>query len=343
MKLKAKRLSGVWGFTSGLAHFVMMGMFVQGFWFGSKLVRDGSVTPGDVMAVFWACLIATSNLQMCIPHSITMAKGKAAMASLMTLASDLPPPPAAPPAQPATPASISTTGKYAPTSPSHSTTLTLTKLPTTTKNPKPFRNLRKIKPSRCYGELALHNITFAYPTRPTLPVLEDVSLYLPARETTFIVGSSGSGKSTVAQLLLRMYDATDATNGARGYVSLDEQDVMYLDEDWVRSKVMGVTQSTCVLLEGRTVYENIACAAPDRAVTKEEVEEACRAALIHEFVRDLPEGYETVLGGSGGGVSLSGGQRQRVAFARARLRNPEVLILGTFFFFFFFSRCHFVY
>ncbi|KAJ2933006.1 hypothetical protein H1R20_g4086, partial [Candolleomyces eurysporus] len=290
MKLKAKRLSSVWGFTSGLAHFVMMGMFVQGFWFGSKLVRDGTVTPGDVMAVFWACLIATSNLQMCIPHSITLAKGKTAMASLMS----------------------PRCGFGSPTSsPSCATCVS-----------KPFRNLRKIKPTRCYGELALHNVSFAYPTRSSVPVLQDVSLYLPARETTFIVGSSGSGKSTVAQLLLRMYDATE-----RGYVSLDEQDVLYLDEDWVRSKVMGVTQSTCVLLEGRTVFENIACSVPDRVVTREEVEEACRAALIHEFVRDLPQGYDTVLGGSGGGVSLSGGQRQRLAFARARLRNPEVLIL----------------
>jgi ATP-binding cassette subfamily B (MDR/TAP) protein 1 len=75
-----------------------------------------------------------------------------------------------------------------------------------------------------------------------------------------------------------MYDAKEP-----GHISLDEQDMMYLNEDWVRSKVMGVTQSTCVLLKGRTVYENIVCAALDRAVTKEEVEEveeACRAALI---------------------------------------------------------------
>ncbi|KAJ2913175.1 hypothetical protein MD484_g7239, partial [Candolleomyces efflorescens] len=320
MKLKAKRLSGVWGFTSGLAHFVMMGMFVQGFWFGSKLVREGKVSPGDVMAVFWACLIATSNLQMCIPHSITMAKGKEAMASLMSLAGDEPsshpshPPPAqgaGVPPSPKSPSSIST-GKFTST-PTTAMLSPATKL-TPPKNPKttPFRHLRKITPARCYGELALHNITFAYPTRPSVPVLEDVSLYLPAREMTFIVGSSGSGKSTVAQLLLRMYDVSSSSSGdkgnanangngngqSNGYLTLDEQDVTYLDVPWVRSKIMGITQSTCVILEGRTFFENIACAT-ERPVSKEEVEEACRAALIHEFVRDLPGGYETVLGGGG--------------------------------------------
>ncbi|KAF6757915.1 P-loop containing nucleoside triphosphate hydrolase protein [Ephemerocybe angulata] len=305
LKTKGTKLVRVWGFSSGVAQFVMMGMFVQGFWFGAKLVREGRISPGDVMAVFWACLIATSNLQMCIPHSITLQKGKFAMASLITLATDSMPPPNSQPAQPASPDG---NGPVTPTA--------------AVASRKPFRNLRKITPARCYGELALHNVGFAYPTRPTLPVLQDVSLYLPARETTFIVGSSGSGKSTVAQLLLRMYDATDS-----GYVTLDEQDVLYLDENWVRSKIMGVTQSTCVLLEGKAVFENIACAVPDRVVSREEVEEACRAALIHDFVRDLPEGYDTLLGGSGGGVSLSGGQRQRLAFARARLRNPEVLIL----------------
>lgn len=297
---KATKLIQVWGVTSGVAHFVMMCMFVQGFWFGSKLVRDGKISAGDVMAVFWACLIATSNLQMCIPHSITLAKGKFAMASLLTLASEtMPPPPA-----------------HEPTTPATATTTTVVSCR------KPFRNLRKITPTRCHGEFAVHDVSFAYPSRPSIPVLSDVSLYLPAREMTFIVGSSGSGKSTVAQLLLRMYDAD------QGYLTLDEQDIMYLDETWVRNKVMGVTQSTCVLLEGKTVFENVACCVPDRVVTREEVEEACRAALIHDFVRDLPRGYDTLLGGAGGGVSLSGGQRQRLAFARARLRNPEVLILG---------------
>ncbi|TFK17892.1 hypothetical protein FA15DRAFT_675726, partial [Coprinopsis marcescibilis] len=312
MKEKAKKLAAVWGLTSGVAQFVMMGMFVQGFWFGAKLVREGSVSPGKVMAVFWACLIATSNLQMCIPHLITIAKGKFAMVALLTLAtsfssspsdreSHVPPSPTV--VGPASPSKAAS-----PASPSHP------------------RKLRKITPKRCHGELALHNVTFAYPTRADVPVLQDVSLYLPAHEMTFIVGSSGSGKSTVAQLLLRMYDCPQPNGGS---VTLDEQNVLYLDDTWVRSKVMGVTQSTCVILEGKTFFENIACAAVcPELVREEQVEEACRAALLADFVRDLPEGYKTVLGGSGGGgVSLSGGQRQRLAFARARLRNPEVLIL----------------
>ena len=172
----------------------------------------------------------------------------------------------------------------------------------------------------------LNNVSFAYPSRPTLTVLKDVSLFLPANETTFIVGSSGSGKSTIAQLLMRMYDPQD------GVVTLDERDMRFLDEEWMKGHVAGVGQqgaSGVVILDGKTLFENVAIGArlEEGQVRRESVEEACRAALMHEFIRDLPHGYETILGG-GVGVGLSGGQKQRLSMARAKLRNPTVLILG---------------
>lgn len=122
---------------------------------------------------------------------------------------------------------------------------------------------------------------------------------------------------------------------------MDEQDIKFLEETWVRENVMGVGQAVggggCVVLEGRSVFENVAAvvAASERQVSREEVEEACRAALLHDFVRDLPEGYDTILGGSSG-MQLSGGQRQRLAIARAKIRNPPVLILGTLYYYFLF-------
>ena len=94
------RANGVWGVTSAMSQFVSFGMFVQGFWFGAKLVRDGTVSAGDVMAVFWACLIAASNLQLCIPQFITIAKGKFAMVSLYTLINPPLPPPSSKPTSP---------------------------------------------------------------------------------------------------------------------------------------------------------------------------------------------------------------------------------------------------
>ena len=207
IRAATKRCNAVWGVTSTLAQFVMMAMFVQGFWFGSRLVKSGKVSAGDVMAVFWACLIATSNLQMCIPQFIILAKGKFAMASLIAL--------------------IESSPEAPPSSTSSS------------RNPFPFRTarrptyLRKIIPPRCTGELALHSVTFAYPSRPTLPVLKDVSLFLSAHKTTFIVGGSGLGKSTVAQLLLRLYEPQSGT------IQLDDQDMGFLDDIFVRRHVAG--------------------------------------------------------------------------------------------------------
>lgn len=298
MRTAANKCIRVWGITSSLGQFAMMAMFVQAFWFGSKLVRDGSITPGVVMSVFWACLIATSNLQMCIPQIIVLSKGKFSMAALLALAESVP---AAPQSNPTVHASMK-----------------IARRPT---------QFRKIAPAKCRGEFELDGITFAYPSRPTLPVLQDVSIFLPSNETSFIVGGSGSGKSTIAQLLLQMYATTD------GIIRFDDQDVRYLDEDWMRSHVAAISQG-CILFD-MTVHENVAMgvAYPGSSrrpedVTRAEVESVCRAALMHEFARDLPEGYDTRLGN--GGANMSGGQKQRLAIARALLRNPTVLILGMF-------------
>ncbi|KAF7305096.1 hypothetical protein MKEN_01224800 [Mycena kentingensis (nom. inval.)] len=294
MTAATKKLNGVWSMTSGLAQFVMMGMFVQGFWFGSKLVRERQISPGDVMAVFWACLIATTNLQMCIPQFITLAKGKFAMVSLLTLVDnndddfgDVP---------------LNSDNKPQPSR-------SLRK--------RPAHSLRKIRPMKCAGEFALHNISFAYPSRPNVHVLDDVTLFLPAYETTFIVGGSGSGKSTIAHLLLGLYSPQ------AGQIQLDDQDIKFIDEKWRRQHVAGVEQG-CILFD-MSVHDNVALGAGGRPVSREDVKQACIAALMHEFVRDLPDGYDTLLGTNG--ASLSGGQKQRLAVARAYLRDPTVLIL----------------
>ena len=172
-----------------------------------------------------------------------------------------------------------------------------------------------LQPDACAGQLELVDVAFTYPTRPGVPVFQRLSLQVPAGRTLALIGESGSGKSTVIQLLLRFYDP-DA-----GSVHLDSNDLRQLNIAWLRRQLGLVSQEPALF--ATTLAENIGFGA--EGANKEEVEAAARAANAHGFISELPDGYQTFVGERG--VQLSGGQKQRIAIARAVLRNPTVLLL----------------
>ena len=162
------------------------------------------------------------------------------------------------------------------------------------------------------GDVAFEDVWFRYGDAWTL---EDVAFTVPAGTTTALVGETGSGKTTCAYLVARLYDATE------GRVTIDGTDVRELTFPSLTAAVGVVSQET--YLFHASVRENLRFARPD--ATDEEVEEAARAAQIHSLIASLPEGYETVVGERG--YRFSGGEKQRIAIARTILRNPPILVL----------------
>jgi ATP-binding cassette, subfamily B, bacterial len=163
------------------------------------------------------------------------------------------------------------------------------------------------------GDIEFHHVNFAY--RENFPVVSDLSLHVPAGKTIAVVGATGSGKSTLVKLIMRLYEVT------QGKITLDGIDIKDLQLSELRSCIGWVSQD--VFLFHGSVLDNIAYGSFDATVDR--IVHAAKVAEAHDFIEQLPEGYDTIVGERG--QKLSGGQRQRLAIARAVLRDPAVLIL----------------
>ena len=166
------------------------------------------------------------------------------------------------------------------------------------------------------GAIAFNHVSFAYPTRPDVPILSDVSFAIPKGSSVAFVGPSGCGKSTIISLIQRMYKPES------GEVLMDGANVQSVNLDSYRSLLGAVNQEPCMF--SGTIRENLVMGL-DREVSEAKLKDACTQALCMDFINEMVDGFETDLGSTG--KSISGGQKQRLALARAILRNPHVLLL----------------
>jgi ABC-type multidrug transport system fused ATPase/permease subunit len=166
-----------------------------------------------------------------------------------------------------------------------------------------------------FGQIKVKDLEFSYPSRPSVQIIKGINFTIEPGQKVAIVGTSGTGKSTLAQLLMRFYEPN------AGSISLGDRAIADIDITEWRKMVALVPQE--VLLFGGTIRENIAYGKP--GATQEEIESAAELAYAKEFVESFPEKWDTMVGERG--VKLSGGQRQRIAIARAILKNPKFLLL----------------
>lgn len=168
------------------------------------------------------------------------------------------------------------------------------------------------KMKKIHGEFEFKNVNFSY--EENMPILKDISFKVNANETVSFVGRSGSGKTTIFNLLARLYDPTS------GDIFLDGKNIQELDKDTLRGNISIISQSPYIF--NMSIRENLMLVKD--GLTEKEMIEACKTACLHDYIMSLPDGYDTVVGE--GGISLSGGQRQRLAIARALVQKTEIIL-----------------
>ncbi|QSL66936.1 hypothetical protein MERGE_001323 [Pneumocystis wakefieldiae] len=270
-----RRYKKTYSIQQSFIRFVSLVMFIQGFWYGTHLVITNEVSSGNVLTVFWACLIISFSMQTIIQLLLYLKSGIIASYDLQNIFKDK----------------------------------------KNKKSPYPFQGI--LFPEKCYGRIVYDLVSFAYPLRPEKMVLENVSLVFPAGKTTFIVGPSGSGKSSLATLLIKIYKPNT------GSIYIDNKHIGLLNTNWVRNNITLIQQP---VIFNETLKLNITLGKPlSDLENTSEIKNASRMALLQEMIFELPDGYDTRLGMNG--ISLSNGQMQRVAIARARFRDSSILIL----------------
>ncbi|KIW83100.1 hypothetical protein Z517_02344 [Fonsecaea pedrosoi CBS 271.37] len=281
------------GFFFGLSESAIAFFTPLIFWYGARLAKDGEWPVNSIFTVFGLLLFCTANANAVVTYIPQTSSATDTASRLIRLAH----------------------------------------MQVNSHEEVGEVQLDKDDPTTLSGPIHFINLTFFYPTRPEAAALRRLNLTIPSGKTTAIVGSSGSGKSTITSLLLGLYPPTadhlalSPSNPWDGPASLtlSGRDIRTLDLSCLRSLIAAVPQHPVLL--PTTVRENISYGLPPESpwTLATRVESAARAVGIHEFVQSLPQGYATVVGD--GGLGVSGGQAQRIVIARALMRDPKILIL----------------
>ena len=340
----ARRIGVVAALFDGAVHAAANVAMIAVLWFGGEMVANGSMTAGDLTAFLMYSLYTGVNIASVSGVYTELKRAAGASERVFEVSDRLPALPLSSDAhywsaadaavsRPGTIlASLLPFGQAAESTPKLSDRIT----GPSSKSASDFAvgNTQLLVPSldSVQGEVVFKNVSFRYPTRLEVPVLDGFSLTVPSGKSLAIVGGSGSGKSTVGALLTRLYDPTlsPGDNSSGGAILLDGVDLRQLDPSWLRSSVVGVVSQepvlfACSIADNIRYGRRIDSTAAGSAVSLDEVIEAAKMANAHTFISSFPNGYDTLVGERG--VQLSGGQKQRVAIARAILKNPKVLIL----------------
>ncbi|CCF58177.1 hypothetical protein KAFR_0E00230 [Kazachstania africana CBS 2517] len=264
--------------NTSILRFLSLAMFVQGFWFGSTMIKKNKMSVDQVITCFSSCLMLGSILNTTLPQIVLLQKAHVGLNRVQDFLEDK---------------------SEMATDRDRQTSINLDNVPIS---------------------ISFDAISFCYPSRPDDMVLKNISMNFDPNKTTFIVGKSGSGKSTMSNLLLKFY------NGYNGCIKVNGVNVQSIDRHWITKNVTLVEQK-CTLFND-TLRNNLLIGLSHISAAEDvdsRLQEACRFALLDNVIEKLPSGLDTKVGS--GGVSLSGGQQQRVALARAYLRDTPVVIL----------------